>query len=75
MWGVGVWQTWSTVAKGALAKTSGHSGEQMQEKFSIFSAEHPNRELRKAKAYTLLEKCWQISLYVSDDAISKLYVT
>ena len=23
----------------------------------------------------LLEKCWQISLYFTDDAIAKLYVT
>ena len=26
-------------------------------------------------AYALFEKCWQISLYVTDDAIEKLYVT
>ena len=25
--------------------------------------------------YTLLEKCWQISPHVTDDAIAKLYVT
>ena len=25
--------------------------------------------------YTLLEKFWQISLYLTDDAITKLYVT